>query len=162
MVCLKKMFNGEIIFHLKRRLKRLCYHNWKAWDKLLSSSGLKKNTWTFLSSTIHPWFWEKQSTRHQILCTNTQKKKKKIMNNWKFIFPWRKINCYVLQIAKAQLRDLVHDFWKKYYEVDVSSPWWCTNVYTKFSAYKACKKNVYQNFQFMQPLIITFMCIFDF
>ena len=31
MVCLKKMFNGEIICHLKRRLKRLCYYKWKAW-----------------------------------------------------------------------------------------------------------------------------------
>ena len=26
MVCLKKMFNGKIIFHLNRRLKKLCYY----------------------------------------------------------------------------------------------------------------------------------------
>ena len=31
MVCLKKMFNGEITWYLKRRLKRLCHYKWKAW-----------------------------------------------------------------------------------------------------------------------------------
>ena len=31
MACLKKMFNGEITWHLKRRLKRLCHYKWKAW-----------------------------------------------------------------------------------------------------------------------------------
>ena len=51
--------------------------------------------------------------------------------NWKFTFFWRKTNWYVLQIAKAHLYDLVHDFWKKYHEADVSSLWWCTHVYTK-------------------------------
>ena len=30
------IFNGEIIFHLKRRQKRLCYYKWKPWYKLLS------------------------------------------------------------------------------------------------------------------------------
>ena len=40
--CLKERWGNN--FHLKRKLKRLCYckWNWKAWYKLLSSSGLKK------------------------------------------------------------------------------------------------------------------------
>ena len=42
--------------------------------------------------------WGARNIRHQILCSNTLKKG---MNNWKFIFPWRKINWHVLQIAKA-------------------------------------------------------------
>ena len=127
MVCLNKMFNGETIFHFRRRLKRLCFYKWKAWYKLLSSAGLKKNICTFLSSTRHAFEGHKiLSTRY---CVAILKKRK--MNNWKFIFPWRKINWHVLQIAKAQLRDLALDFWKKYYEADVSSLWWCMHVYTK-------------------------------
>ena len=27
----KKMFNGEMIFHLKSMQKRLSYYNWKSW-----------------------------------------------------------------------------------------------------------------------------------
>ena len=30
MMCLKKMFNGKIVFHLKMILKKLCYYNRKA------------------------------------------------------------------------------------------------------------------------------------
>ena len=70
MVCLKKMFNGEIIFHLKRRLKRLPYFKWKAWYKLLSSSGLKNYISTFPSSTIHPFEGhEILGTKHCIAVT---------------------------------------------------------------------------------------------
>ena len=42
MVCLRKIFNREIIFHLKRRRKILWNYTWNAWYKLLSTSGLKK------------------------------------------------------------------------------------------------------------------------
>ena len=27
----KKMFSGEIIIHIKKILKMLCYYKWKAW-----------------------------------------------------------------------------------------------------------------------------------
>ena len=127
-VCLKKMFDGEIIFHLKRKLNRLCYYKWKAWYKLLSTSGLKKDICTLLSSTRHPF------EGHKILstkCCVAILKKTRKMNNWKFIFPGRKINWYVSQIRDFQLRDLVYDFWKKYYEEDASLLRWCRLVYTK-------------------------------
>ena len=52
--------------------------------------------------------------------------------NWKFIFLWRK--------ASFQLHDLINDFWKKYYGIQVSSPWWCAHV-PKVSANKAYRKN---------------------
>ena len=43
MACLN-MFNGEIIFHFERILKRLCYEKCKMRYKLFSSSGPKKQT----------------------------------------------------------------------------------------------------------------------
>ena len=109
MVCLKKMFNGEIIFHLKRRLKRLCYYKWRL-DTIIVKFRTEKYVCTFSSSTRHSF------EGHKILGTKyCVAASEKGIKNWKFIFPWRKINWQVLQIVKAQLRDLVHDFWKKYY-----------------------------------------------
>ena len=98
MVCLKKIFNGEIICHLKRRLKRLCYYKWKAWYKLLSSSGLKKKIAHIF--IIHQSSFEKG---HTILPLGTKYCVAILWksSNWKFVFSWRKINWYVLQIAKA-------------------------------------------------------------
>ena len=102
MVCLKKMFNGEIIFHLKRRLKRLCYYKWR-----LDTIIVKFRNINFFE---HPFEGPKiLGTKYCVAVSE------KGIKNWKFIFLWRKINWQVLQIAKAQLRDLVHDFWKKYY-----------------------------------------------
>ena len=78
--------------------------------------------------------------------------------NWKFIFPWRKLatNWHVLQIAKVHFR---YTIWLKYYEVHVSSLWWCMHVQkVKVSTNKAYKKIVCQNFQYFQPLKITLMC----
>ena len=132
------------MFHLKRRLKRLSYYKWKASYKLLSNSVLKKFICTFLSSTRHPFEGHKiLGTKYCVAILKKKKKEKeKGMNNWKFIFPWRKINWHVLQIAKAQLPDLVHYFWKKNYEVDVSSSSWCTHVYTKIFN-KKCIQKIY-------------------
>ena len=112
--CLKKMFNGEIILicHLKMRLKRLCYYKWKAWYKLLSSSGLKKNLCTFLSCTIHPF--------------------RGARTNWKFII------CFANTLGSFQLHDLVNDFWKKYYSIFFSSSWWCTPIYQQTRHTKKC------------------------
>ena len=98
MVCLKKMFNGEIIFHLKWIQKRLCYYKWKAWYKLLSSSGLKK----FYACFYYPPNSFLRGTKYRAtkpLCSNNLKR-----NDWKFMFPWRKINWHVFQIAKARFR----------------------------------------------------------
>ena len=76
MQCLKKMFNGEIKIHLKKRLKRLCYYKWRAWYKLLPSSGLKKYMHIFI---IHQTsFWGAQNIRHQILCSNLKKRNSKL------------------------------------------------------------------------------------
>ena len=54
---------GEIIFHLKRILKNLCYSNpcyWKVWYKLFSNSGLKK--------IVQFVFWEVQNIVHENDC----------------------------------------------------------------------------------------------
>ena len=37
------MSDGEKRFNLTKKLKKLCYYNWKTWYKLLSSLRLKKN-----------------------------------------------------------------------------------------------------------------------
>ena len=100
--CLKKIFNGEIICNLKRRLKRLCYYKWKTWYTLLSSSQLKKNC-VFLSSP--PVILLRGAPLnivigHEVLCSNKG-------TDWKFIFLWRKINWYVLQIPKANFSYLI-------------------------------------------------------
>ena len=83
MACLKKMFNGEITWHLKRRLKRLCHCKWKAW-------------YIFI---IHQFIfiWEGNKILPCSQGSNTLWKG----TNWKFIFLWRKINWYGLQIAKS-------------------------------------------------------------
>ena len=101
MVCLKKIFNGEIICHLNRRLKRSCYYKWKAWYTLLSSSGLKKLR--ILSSS--PVILLRGAPLnivigHEVLCSNKG-------TDWKFTFLWRKINWYVLQIPKANFSYLI-------------------------------------------------------
>ena len=73
--CLKKMFIGEVICHLKRRLKSLCYYKWKSWYKLLSCSGLKKILFAFFSSTASHPLRETQNIAisHQVLCSSTLK-----------------------------------------------------------------------------------------
>ena len=149
MVCLKKMFTGEIIFHLKRRMmKGLCYYKWKAWYKLSSSSGLKKNICTFLSSTRYSF------EEHKILGTKycVAKYFEKALNKWKFIFRkknWeRKVNWHVSQIAKVHIS---YAIWfmiseKKCYVVGVSSrcSGGATHVYTKIlSKQQVIQKNVY-------------------
>ena len=121
-------------------MKVLCYYEWKAWYKLLSSSGLKKNICTFISSTRHPF------EEHKILGNKycVAKYSEKVLNKWKFIFRknnWeRKINCHVLQIAKVHIS---YAIWfmiseKKCYEVAASSR--CsgraTHVYTKILSEK--------------------------
>ena len=96
MECLKKIFNGEIIYHLKRRPKRLCHYMWEAWHKLSSSLGLKKMWVHFYHPPVIIF---ERGTKYcygvpscvEILGKGT---------NWKFIFLWRKINWHGLQIAK--------------------------------------------------------------
>ena len=67
MVCWKKMFNGEIICHLKRRLKRLCYCKWKAWY-IIVKSRIKKNL--HISIIHQSTFWE--GHHHLILSLGTK------------------------------------------------------------------------------------------
>ena len=110
----------------------------------------KKNVCIFLQSTSHILFLRAAPLNiaigHQVLCSNKGK-------NWKFIFPWKKINWHVLQTANkvyfSYSIDLIDDFWKKVlcYGVHVSSPWWCTH-FSRVSENKAYKKIIYKNFQF--------------
>ena len=103
MVCLKKMFNGEVICHLKRRLKRLCYYKWKAWYTLLPSSGLKEDWAHFYHPPVISFFeWGTSKYCHWApsFCSNK-------VTNWKILFPWRKINRHVLKTAKAHFSYLI-------------------------------------------------------
>ena len=132
------MFNGKIIFYLKRRLKRLCYYKWKTWYKLLSSSGLKKNLCTFLSSAIHPLKGAQNiAIGHQVWYNNTLK-----TNELKVYISLKKNKLICLAKGSFQLHDLINDFWKKYYGVHVCSPWCCKHV-PKVSADKAYKKKLF-------------------
>ena len=123
MACLKKIFNGEIIWHLKRRLKRLS----------LKMKGL-------VHFFIHQLFYLRGVQniavyRVAILWKGT---------NWKFIFLWRKIKWYGLQIAK---RHFSYSIWLMISEKSVMvytflhhAAWWCAHV-PKVSANKAYRKN---------------------
>ena len=85
MVHLKKIFNGEIIFRLKKRLKDLlCCYKGKTWYKLLSSLGLEgliqiivkfRTEKIFVRiSIIHQTqtsFWGAQNIMHKILRSST-------------------------------------------------------------------------------------------
>ena len=94
MVCLKKMFDGEILFYLKRRLKDC--------DLVITSENL---------AYFHVQDWKSTSVRFyhlpnaNILLWGTKCGAPNIVyerrTNWKFIFPWKKTNEEVLQIAKA-------------------------------------------------------------
>ena len=142
----------------------MCYYKWKAWYKLLPSSGLKKNicacfyhphqTNIFLNVVGHA-----QNIVHQIFCTAVTLKR----NELTVYISLKEANCHVLQIAKTQFRYTIWFgiFWKKYYEVHVSSLWWCTHV-PKVSANKAFKKNCVPEFPIFQSLKITFMFTCDF
>ena len=67
--------------------------------------------------------------------------------NGKFIFPWRKINWHVFQIAKGHFS---YSIWLMIseksimlcYGIHVSSSWWCMHV-PRVSANKAYKKNCF-------------------
>ena len=67
MACLKKIFNGEIICHLKKRLKRLCYYKLKAWY-IIVKSRIKKNL--HISIIHQSTFWE--GHHHLILSLGTK------------------------------------------------------------------------------------------
>ena len=58
MVCVKKIFNGEITFHLRGRLTKMCY-DWLD----TNYCQVQKNLCTLLSWTKYPF------TRHEILLT---------------------------------------------------------------------------------------------
>ena len=95
-----QVFNREVTFLLKKILERLCYYKWKAWYKLLSSSGLKKCCTHF----YHAPNILLRSTKYRARIRLCSKLKKG--TNWKFIFPERKIK------GSFQVHNLVRDFWK--------------------------------------------------
>ena len=128
------MFNGEIMFHLKRILyKRLLYYKWKARYKLLLNSGLKEFCARFYKAQNILFRGTKYLGRKQ-LCNNALK------TNWKFIYPWSVVNWHVFQIAKSHFSYTI----------------WCTIfsvVLTRSkSINKAQGKTVYPNFQNFQTL----------
>ena len=157
-VCLKKMINGEIICHLKRILKRLCYYKWKAWYTL-SKSGLKK---LHISIIHHQSSFRAVAPNIAIgLGTKYFVAIKEPIES--LYFPWRKINWHVFQIAKAHFS---YSIWLMIseksimlcYSVHVSSSWCCMHL-PRVSANKAYKKNCLQEFRILSALnYYTFMC----
>ena len=81
------MFNGEIIFHIKRIKKMLCYYKWKAWYKLLSGWGMKKICARFYHAPNILLTGMKYGAP-KWLCSNTVNK----VMNWKFILTWAEGN----------------------------------------------------------------------
>ena len=124
MVCWNKMFNGEIIFHLKRRLKRLCNYKWRAWYKLSSSSGWKKIV--HISFIHQSSFWEE----HEVLPFGTKYCVAILWKgtDWKSIFPWRKINWHVSKIAKAHFSYTIYLWHKCFFTMVVHT---CTKTLSK-------------------------------
>ena len=91
MVCLKKMFNGEII-HLKV----------KGLIPIIVKFRTKKNLRASISSSVILLRGAPQNivNEHEVLCSNKG-------TNWRFIFSWRKINWHVLQIPKVHFSYLI-------------------------------------------------------
>ena len=107
----------------------MCFYKWKAWYKLLSSSGLKQ----ICAHFYHPPDILLRDTKYCHWAPNIVSSMLAIL--WKatkreFIFLKRKINLHVLPIAKA----LGYMIWLMTSEksittfLHVSSPWWCTHV----------------------------------
>ena len=142
MVCLKKMFNKEKIFHLKRILKRLCYYKWKVWYKLLSRSR-QKIFFTRFNYPPNVLLRDIKYRGQKRLCSNTLKR-----NELKFILPWTKINWHVSQIGKARFR---YTIWLIISKKGITR---CTFIYCsgallhqKSQQARHIQKNVDQKFQ---------------
>ena len=78
------------------------------------------------------------------------------MNNWKFMFPWRKVNWHVLQRAKVHFRYMIWFVLKKLLrgtQVHVSSLWWCMHLQkVKPSTNKTYKKTCVPEFPILSNL----------
>ena len=117
----KENDNGEIMFHLKRILRRLSQA--KGLMQVIVKFRAEIILCTFLSSTKIP-FCRVRNIVHQndwivLLLKGT---------NWKFIFSWRKINWYVLQITKARLRNTI------WFIISEKSITRCTRISNSFSS----------------------------
>ena len=128
---LKKIFDGEIIFHLKKETEKIV---------LLQVKGLIQIIVKFRTEKI--FLHVSLSLPRNIILRGidilwTNNHCVAILSkgtSWKFMVPCRKVNWHVLQTAKTHLR---YSNWfmiseKKYYlrqfEVHVSSPWLCMQV----------------------------------
>ena len=143
MVCLKKILNGEMSF--KKDTEKIVLLKVKGLIHIVKFR-TKKIAYFYhpppviLSGSTKYCHW----IGCQVFCSN------KGMNG-KFIFPWRKINWHVFQIAKGHFS---YSIWLMIseksimlcYDIHVSSSWWCMHV-PRVSANKAYKKIVYKNFQ---------------
>ena len=87
-VCLKKMFNGEIL-HVNRRLKKLLLQVKRLIQNIVKFRTEKKLC-TVLSSTKHLFECQKYCTPNIVQQCSWKE------GIWKFIFPWRKVNWHVL------------------------------------------------------------------
>ena len=112
----------------------------------------------FMSSTKYSF------GEHEMLCTKYHSAILQKGLNWKFYFlSWRKIYGYVLQIYKANFSNTI---WfmiseKVYYEVHLSSPWWCMPCAESLSK-QGIKNNCVPEFPIFSAYMCTFMCSCDF
>ena len=131
----------------------MCYYKWKAWCKLLPSSGLKKNicacfyhphqTNIFLNVVGHA-----QNIVHQIFCAAVTLKKNELTVN----ISLKETNWHALQIAKTQFR---YTIWFGISEKSITRYTFLhcggAHMYQKSQQTKHSKKIVCQNFQSFNP-----------
>ena len=137
------MFNEEIIiFHLKGILKTLCYDKRQAKGliHIIVTFRAEKCLCTFLSWTKHPF--------HIWGVWNTAQK-----NNFVAVFykEWlESLNSPERKYLPTQVNHFVHDFWKKYHEVNVSSN--CSAGHAPIVLNKAYKNNCVPEFPIFSAL----------
>ena len=117
------MFDEEITFHLKRLL-RMSVITSETVDTYYCQVQGERN-FVHVSIMHQACFWHLRGTKYCTWNDCVAILWKGV--TWKFIFPRRKINWHVLQIA--QVHDVVHDFWKKYHKFHVSSTYGTLHTY---------------------------------
>ena len=133
----------------------MCYYKWKAWYRLLPSSGLKKNIYSCFyhphQTQISSWMWW---GIHKISCTKystavTLKRNELTV----YISLLKEANWHVLQLAKTQVRYMIwfgvsEKSMTRYMFLHCGS----AHIYQKSQQTRHSKKKfVCQNFQSFNP-----------
>ena len=149
MVCLKKMFNGEIIFQFEKETGKIVLLQMKGLIQIIAKFRTEKISLhaRFSSSTKHSF------EGHEILCTmcsNTLKSNKLEIDG---SLKENKLACFTNSKGSFQVLDLVRDFEKVLPTCTRNRflHFGCACMYTKRPQQtRHTKKIVYHNFQFFQ------------